>query len=192
VALEVLITPIVELRVLGRALAALPVDRQSLVALVTPLHEANALAIEFRDGDGRPTTVDMVEYAQHLSRGNRSIGYAYSEGADQTWETWTNGELIHQLSSADALYLPFDDEGFPDMQADPVPARDGVPEGWQLFRTCLDLGMQELHSCRFRPVLWALARADRGEMEGTRALVLSEDGQHLNPPQEVSWPLHYR
>jgi len=191
-AAELLITPQVNPEILSRALSTVPVSRPSLVALVVPLHEAQAFAIQFRDGDGQATVVDMTAYARALSQGDWPVGLARQDDACDTWETWTNGVISTRLDCDDALFLPFDDEGFPEMQQKPVVARDGVPEGWQSWRTCLDLGMTSLHSCRFRPVLWALGRAVSGELEGVRALVLAEDGEVLKPAQEVSWPDHFR
>lgn len=190
--LDLLITPAASLDILGRALAPVPIERPSLVALVVPLHEAQALAVQFRDGDGVPTSVDLAAYAGALSRGGWPVGLARQSAGGGCWETWSGGEKTLSLSSDDALYLPFDDEGFPDMQTSPLRAGERPPEGWRQWRSCQDLGMTELHSCRFRPVVWAVQRAIRGESEDARALVLAEDGEVLNPPQEVSWPGHFK
>ncbi len=189
--LDLLITPDISLETLGRALGAVPIERPSLVALVVPLHEAQALALQFRDGDGLPTGVDLPAYASVLSRGGWPVGLVHQGPDGDRWETWSGGAKTLVLGGEDALFLPFDDEGFPDMQAAPVRAADGPPEGWRPWRSCLDLGMTALHSCRFRPVLWSVQRAIRGESGDARALVLAEDGEILSPPQEVSWPGHF-
>jgi len=191
-AADLLITPQVNLDILSRALSTVPVSRPSLVALVVPLHEAQAFAIQFRDGDGQPTAVDTTAYARSLSQGDWPVGLARQDAECDIWETWTGGEVKVRLDCSDELFLPFDEEGFPDMQEKPAIARDGVPDGWKRWRTCLDIGMTSLHSCRFRPVLWALDRAIEGELEGVRALVLAEDSEVLKPAQEVGWPDHFR
>ncbi len=188
--LDLLITPDISLETLGRALAAVPIDRPSLVALVVPLHEAQALALQLRDGDGQPAGVDLSAYASVLSRGGWPVGLAHQSPDCDRWETWSGGERTLVLGCEDALFLPFDDEGFPDVQVAPVRAADGPPEGWRRWRSCHDLGMTALHSCRFRLVLWSVRRAIRGEGDA-RALVLAEDGEILSPPQEVSWPGHF-
>jgi hypothetical protein len=185
-ALSVVLLPDLHVERVPRALAALGSDAPSLVVLAVPVPAAGVTAVRLLDGAGRALADETARAALGLSRGARSGLAELDAGAGtRRWTRFVDGVRGPTLTEQDELWLPHDEQGMPDLDATPVPTRDGVPDGWRRLRSCLDLGMQGLSSCRFTPVVHALESVRAGEPAGARAWVLREGGAPLLPPAEV-------
>lgn len=185
-ALSVVLLPDQQLERVPRALSALGSEQSSLVVLAVPIPTAGVTAVRLLDRRGRALPDETARVAAGLSRGGRA-GLAVLDAAAGTrrWTRFVNGEQDTTLTEQDELWLPHDAQGMPDLDAEPVATRDGVPDGWRRLRSCLDLGMQGLSSCRFTPVVSALEAVRAGEPTLARAWVLREDGRALVPAAEV-------
>ena len=184
---EILLFPTVPLNILLRALPQVPPAHPELVAVVVPVTHSSVTAVRFYTRRGRPAEIDLAPYGLLASSGNYRAGVARINPSKSTrsWTVYLDGVQTAILTDADELYIPYTDEGMPDLDADPVRLADGVPEGWRLLRTCLDLGMNKLVSCRYTPVARELDRLRAGRSPGARAYALSSGGVPLSPPQEV-------
>lgn len=185
-ALSVVLLPDAHVERVPRALAAIGSEAPSLVVLAVPILAAGVTAVRLLDGRGRALPGETARVAAALSRGGRA-GLAELDAAAGTrrWTRFVDGVQGPTLTELDELWLPHDAQGMPDLDAEPVATRDGVPEGWRRLRSCLDLGMQGLSSCRFTPVVRALEVVRAGEDSPARAWVLREGGVALQPPAEV-------
>lgn len=192
--LELIIVPSASVDAVVRALGHVRAPASSLVALLVPLEHASGTIVRFTDESGRPAAVELAPFARALSSGSQAVGVARIDGADSLrgWESWQNGALSRQLGPADELWIPLDAAGQPDLDGEMRTFPDGAPaEGWRRLRTCLDLGMERLLSCRFTPVTRALERLRAGE-GGARAFALISHGRPLQPPQELPWQQMFR
>jgi hypothetical protein len=169
-----------------RALSAIGSEAQSLVVLAVPVPSAGVTAVRLLDGRGRALPAETARVAVGLSRGGRA-GLAELDAAAGTrsWTRFVDGVQDETLTEQDELWLPHDAQGMPDLDAEPVATRDGVPDDWRRLRSCLDLGMQGLSSCRFTPVVAALEAVRAGEPTMARAWVLREGGRTVAPAAEV-------
>jgi hypothetical protein len=186
--LELLLVPRAEPQLVARALAAVPASHPELVVLVLDEAHAQVSVLRFVDGAGMALDVDLRPFAQALSAGGRSAGVARIDAAQdaRSWTGWRDGAVEATLGEADELYVPHDEDGLPDLDVEPVPrARAGA--GWRRLRSCLDLGMQRLASCRFTPVAHALDAMAAGEEVPVHAFVLRRGGAAVQPPAEVPW-----
>lgn len=192
--LDILVVPQTAPESLARGLAVTDLPSPSLVALVVNVPEAQSTAVRFLDPSGRPAEVDPGRFARVLSVGGHTVGVARIDPGANTrrFELYRNGAVLHVFTPEDELYVPHDEDGFPDMEVPPVRQADGVPEGWRRLRSALDLGMQRLVSCRFTPVAHAFERLARGEDLDVRAFALSVAGRALHPPQEIPWAELFR
>lgn len=186
--LELLVVPQSAPASLALALARVEVAVPSLVALVVAVPEARASAVQLLDDHGRPSEADPALFARVLSVGGHAVGVARIDPVANTrhWERYQDGLQAETLGSSDELYLPHDEDGFPDLEVTPVRAADGVPEGWRRLRSALDLGMMRLLSCRFTPVSHAFERLHHAEDVAARAYALVVAGRALRPPQEMA------
>ncbi len=178
----------------ARALTRVDVPVPTLNALVVTVPEANATAVQLLDDRGRPSSADPALFARVLSVGGHAVGVARVDpvGSHRAWERWQDGALSVRLDEGDELYVPHDEDGFPDLDVPPVRARDGVPAGWRRLRSALDLGMKQMLSCRFTPVLHAFERLHHAEDVQVRAFALVVSGRALRPPQEIAWQELFR
>ncbi len=169
-----------------RALTALGSEAPSLVVLTVPVPAAGVTAVQMLDGRGRALPEETARVVVGLSRGGRA-GLAELEPAmgTRSWTRFVDGERGLTLTEQDELWLPHDAQGVPDLDSEPVATRDGVPDNWLRLRSCLDLGMQGLSSCRFTPVVAALDALRAGEPTKARAWVLREGGRTLSPAAEI-------
>lgn len=173
--MHLLIVPLAPAEQIARSLVASLPDAPDVVARILPVEEANAVAIQLYDGDGQALNLDYEAFAARLSVGSHGVGLL-TDG--EHWRAYAAGALTRQLGPDDALFLPVDEDGLPDMEQRPVRRGDGVPAGWGLFRSAADLGMTSLVSCRFGPVRHALSRPGR-------RFVLVHHGRALHPPAEL-------
>jgi len=173
----------------ARALVAAAPAGDSVVAVLIPVAEAGATAVIFRNSQGEALKVDMDRVASHLSTGGTDVGVAHGHSQDtaRRWDHYREGQVVHTLGPRDELYLPMDEDGFPDLEATARTTQESLPAGWGRFRSCHDLGMQETFSCRFGPVAHCIDRMLVGEDVGARAYALVRDGQRLSPPPALSW-----
>ncbi len=178
----------------ARALARVEVPVSALNALVVTVPEARATVVQLLDERGRRSDLDPALYAAVLSVGGHAVGVARVDpvGNRRRWERYLDGALVERLGEEDELYVPHDEDGFPDLDVPPVRARDGVPEGWRRLRSALDLGMKGMLSCRFTPVLHAFERMHHAEDVAVRAYALVVSGRALKPPQEIAWQELFR
>ena len=192
--LEILVLPSLSSAQIARALSVVEPSVPSLVALVVPVERAGASAVRLFDEDGRPADVDLSVYAAALSQGGHAVGVATVDpvGSNRAWQLFRDGALAETFGADDELYVPHDEDGFPDLEATPVRRSEGVPDGWRPLRTCLDLGMERLVSCRFTPVTYVFEqlRGNRGVQ--AHAYTLATGGHALRPPQETPWQDLYR
>ena len=164
---------------LSRALASIPHEAPDLTAQVLPVLEAGVMALTFVGPDGAELEdLDLAPYAQALSLGG-ILGLAWEEREGRGWETWREGLCEERLGPADELVVPLEADGSPDMDFKPTTRRELGPGRAHVVRSCLDLGMTALFSCRFGPVRLAWAAG-----EGRRALTLTRHGHTLRPPVE--------
>lgn len=192
--IELLIVPSASPDAVARVLGRQSVQTSSLVALLIPLEHASGTIVRLLDEAGRPAAVDLAPFARSLSTGGQPVGLARIDGADaqRGWETWQDGERTRVLTVADELWIPLDAEGHPDLDGDMRSFPDGPPaSGWRRLRSCLDLGMERILSCRFTPVTRAMERLRSGEGEA-RAFALVSHGHPLHPPQELPWQQMFR
>ena len=192
--LELLVVPQTAPEALARGLAQAECPAPNMVALVVNVPEARATAVRFVDAQGRGLDVDPGLFARVLSVGGHEVGVARidPQANARRFELYRNGAEIAVFTTADELYVPHDEDGFPDLDVPPVRLSDGVPEGWRRLRSALDLGMQRMVSCRFTPVSYAFERLQHAEDLDVRAYVLSVAGRALRPPQEVAWAELFR
>lgn len=190
----ILVVPKTPHALVARALALVPPPVADLVALVVSVDESNATAIRFYDPQGRVADVDLRPWAAALSQGGHASGLASvdaSAGA-RDFALFRDGAEAARFTPDDETYVPHDEDGFPDLDVPPRTARDGVPPGWRRLRTCLDLGMQALVSCRFTPVARVFERLLAVEPARANAYALAVGGRALSPPQETPWQDLYR
>lgn len=176
----------------ARALSRVEVSAATLNALVVTVPEARATVVQLLDERGRPSDIDPALYARVLSVGGHTLGVGRVDPVENNrrWERYHDGELVQSLGLDDELYVPHDEDGFPDL--DVPPRRAPVPEGWRRLRSALDLGMKEMLSCRFTPVLHAFERMHHAEDVNVRAYALVVAGRALKPPQEIGWQELFR
>lgn len=179
---------------LARALARVTAPVPTLNALIVTVPEARATAVQLLDDHGRPSEADPALFARVLSVGGHAVGVARIDPVANTrrWERYVDGAQTQVIDAEDELYVPHDEDGFPDMDAPPRRASEGVPEGWRRLRSALDLGMKGLVSCRFTPVLHAFERLHHAEDLSVRAYALVVAGRALIPPQEIGWQELFR
>lgn len=165
---------------------AVPAD-QDLDALLLPLEEANATAVMLYDPQGQPASLEMDPILRRLSEGDNELGLCIGTVDDpqRSWTAWRAGQVVRRLSAADETWLPVDEDGFPDLESQPLRADQGPPAGWGRFRTCHDLGMQAGFSCRFSPVEHQLARLARGDEVNAIVYSLTRGGRPLHPPARI-------
>lgn len=192
--LEVLILPRLGREAMARALAEVVWTVPSLVAVAVVERPPHVVAVRFFDETGYPAEVDLEAAARTLSSGGFAVGLAcIAPVADQRrWESWQAGERVEILGVEDETWVPRDEDGFPDFEVEPVRFGEGVPDGWRRLRSCLDLGMERLFSCRFLPVARQFERLRAGEPVDARAFVLVSDGRPMHPPAEIAWQDLYR
>ena len=171
----------------GLVEAAPPVP--SVVAVLLPLDEANATAVVFRDLDGQPLPIDLDQVGAHMSSGGTDVGVAHGDDQDEgrRWVRFHAGQVAQVLDLRDELYLPVDEDGFPDLERAPLRRADRPPATWGRFRSCHDLGMKQSFSCRFGPVEHLLAGLLAGREVGAQAWLLVRDHRRLHPPLPLSW-----
>jgi hypothetical protein len=179
---------------LAKALARVEVPVASLNALVVSVPEANATVVQLLDDHGRPSEVDPALFARILSVGGHGLAVARVDPSanSRRWERYLDGAQVETLGVDDELYVPHDEDGFPDLDVPPVRASDGVPEGWRRLRSALDLGMKRFLSCRFTPVLHRWERLHHAADNSVRAYALVVGGRALRPPQEIAWQELFR
>lgn len=182
-----------DLAAIARGLAGMAWPQRDVVALFLPLDEAGCVAVQFRSGGGARIEVDLDAVGRHMSTGGHGVGVAHGGAAERgrAWVQWKDGREVARFGPADELLLPVDEDGFPELDETPRRRGEGAPEGWDVFRSCHDLGMQAAFSCRFRPVAFRVARLDGRDGDGesgARAFVLVRDGQALHPPLPMPWP----
>ncbi len=191
--LETLVLPTTDAARVARALDGLVAEGETLVALAAPVTSAGALALRFVDRWGHPAAMDYLAAASALSAGGEAVGLARIHPANdaRAWLRFEGGAQVSAIGRAEELYLPHDDEGFPELSVAPVALADmpeGPPAGWRRLRTCMDLGMKGLSSCRFTPVTRAFDRLSAGDgVDGARAFALIWESRRLRPAQEIPW-----
>lgn len=185
----VLIVPNLALETVARGLVEVAPPAPSVVAVLAPLEEAGACVVVFRDLEGQALDLDLDQVAAHMSFGGHDVGVAHGMGAEEgrRWLCFREGKVIRSLDPRDELYLPVDEDGFPDLERTPVRQADGPPPGWGRFRTCHDVGMKQTFSCRFGPVEHLLATLQAGQDVGARAFALVNDHRRLHPPLPLAW-----
>lgn len=171
----------------ARALIQVPWTDPDVWALVVPEPHAGGVAAVIVDPHGALLTRDLHDAARACSSQDYPICVA-NTGETPRWTRYQGHEIVADFDSGDDLFYPVDDDGFPELQVTPVARRDGPPADWQVFRPCLDRGMDALFSCRFRPLERTLARAIDGSSPDVRAFVLRQGGRALDRPAEVGWP----
>lgn len=185
--IDLLIVPSVSTEILARALAEVDAGVSDLLAVVMPVEEGQAVVVRLLDAHGQPSTVDLAPFARALSARGHRAGVAHIDpvGGHRGWQGFHNGTQELSFTPADEPYVPHDEDGLPDMDVAPRRLADGVPPGWRRLRSCLDLGMQRLVSCRFTPVARAVERLHAAEPGSARAFALVVGGRTLRPPQEL-------
>ncbi len=187
--LHVMIGPAMRTAQVARALAGFDWAPPEVIALLVPEPHAGGIVVVVVDGAGTPIPGREHEIAQKLASSNYPICVA-TTGQEPRWTRYEGGDAVEVFDHDDDLFLPVDEDGFPEFQHAPIARRDGPPDDWRVFRSCLDRGMDALLSCRFRPVERALARALGGASPATRAYFLRKGGRALKPPAEVPWPAY--
>ena len=174
---------------IARGLAASAPARDELVAVLIPLPEANATAVLLRDLHGQPAALDLVEVATRMSSGGFEVGLADGspDEPDRAWTSFKDGRVELRLGPRDEPWLPMDEDGFPDLDAPRRFLDQGIPAGHGRFRSCHDLGMTQVFSCRYGPVDWTLKRASAGEDVGAQAYLLSSGGHKSGAPMRLPW-----
>ncbi len=190
-AVHTLIGPAVPPERVARALVRVPWSSPDVLALIVPEPHAGGVAAVIVDRDGTALTADLHAAAARLSTADYPICVAVS-GEHPRWTRYQGGQAVEDYDDGDDQYFPVDEDGFPELHVTPVVRRDGPPEGWRVFRPCLDRGMEALLSCRFRPLERALVRALEGTAPDVRAFVLKRDGEPLQRPAEVGWSARHR
>ena len=185
----VLIVPNLSPETVARGLVESAPPAPSVVAVLVPLEEAGACVVVFRDIDGQPLAVDLDQVAAHMSCGGHDVGVAHGLGADEgrRWLRFHCGKVVQVVDARDELFLPLDEDGFPDLERAPMRQGDGPPAGWGRFRTCHDVGMKQVFSCRFGPVEHMLSMLQTGQDVGARAFALVNEHRRLVPPLPLSW-----
>ncbi|NOY26861.1 MAG: hypothetical protein GXP62_13400 [Oligoflexia bacterium] len=185
----VLVLPHLSPETIARGLVECAPQRDTLVAVLLPLPQANATAVIFADLAGQALALDLDPMAQALSAGGTEIGVAigHSDDPARRFVGYRDGRVLHTLGPDDELFLPVDEDGFPDMERPPVRRVDGPPDGWGRFRSCHDLGMKRAFSCRFGPVEHCLDKMVSGQDVGARAYALVRDHHRLRPPLALPW-----
>lgn len=187
--LDLIVVPRGDPPMVARALAGAAGAEPDLIALILDEDHARVSVVRFVDQGGQPIAVDLAPYARALSAAGRSAGVAHIDPTRdaRSWEAWADGALSRTIGQGEELYVPLDDDGFPDLDATPQARPDGAAAGWRRLRSCLDMGMERLASCRFTPVAHALDAMAAGEGDSVHAFVLRRGGQTVLPPAEVPW-----
>ena len=187
--LDLIVVPRGDPPMVARALAGAAGAEPDLIALILDEDHARVSVVRFVDQGGQPIAVDLAPYARALSAAGRSAGVAHIDPTRDTrsWDAWADGAQTRTIGLVDELYVPFDADGMPDLDATPVARPDGAGAGWRRLRSCLDMGMELLASCRFTPVAHALDAMAMGEGDSVHAFVLRRGGQAVQPPAEVPW-----
>lgn len=186
--IDLIVVPSVSTEILARALAEVKHGARELVAVILPVEEGQAVVVRLLDPHGQPSEADLAPFASALSARGHRAGVVHIDpvGGARQWQGFHDGRLEFSLGPDDEPYVPHDEDGLPDMDVPPRTPATGVPPGWRRLRSCLDLGMQRLVSCRFTPVARAVERLHAAEPAGARAFALVVGGRALRPPQEVS------
>ena len=171
----------------ARAMAGLAWTQPDVVVLVVPAPHSGGVGVLVVNAEGQVQVGHEDAAARKLSSASYPICVA-TLGDEPRWVRYEGGDPVQDLGPADDLFLPFDEDGFPELGETPIARRDGPPEGWRVFRRSVDQGMESLLSCRFRPLERAINRALEGSSPRTRAFVARRKGRALNPPAEVGWP----
>lgn len=186
---DVLLLPHIASDSIARGLVGAMPDLPQVVALLLPLPEAGATGVLFTDDRCSPLPLDLDAIAAHMSTGHNAVGVAHG-GPDEDrriWRGYLDGERVVELGPDDELYLPVDEDGFPELDAERVRGGDGVPPGYGRVRTCHDLGMKQAFSCRFSVVAQTMKRLAAGEDVGLEAYALVVDGRRVGSPTPLSW-----
>lgn len=186
---DVLVLPHIAPDSIARGLVDAAPALPQVVALLLPLPEAGATAVLFTDDHCRAVSVDLDAVAAHMSTGGHAVGVAHGsiDQAERRWRGFRDGRPVMELGPDDELYLPVDEDGFPDLEAERLRKGDGVPDGYGRFRSCHDLGMKQTFSCRFGPVAHAVQRLAQGEEVGVEAYALVVDGHRVSTPTPLKW-----
>jgi len=185
----VLVVPHLSPETTARGLVECAPAVDDLVAVLLPLPHANATAVLFHRRGGDVADIDVNQLACHLSLGGTEVGVALGRltNQDRTWTSYCDGQRCLGLDINDELYLPVDEDGFPDMEQQPIAWRDHPPAAWGRFRSCHDLGMKRTFSCRFGPIQHALDQLHAGHDVGARTFAIVHDGEPLHPPRALPW-----
>ena len=171
--LSLLVVPRIDPDQLANGLLQTPPALPDLVAIVLPVEPAGAQAVIFTDRSGHPVELDLEPWAANLSTSGDGVGIARIGEEERHWCGFKGGHCSVRLGPEDERYLPVDEDGMPDIEVGPIEARNGIPAGWGLYRSAIDLGMKGLFSCRSGPVRMALLDMLAGMRPDARAYLMA-------------------